>query len=149
MCALLFCTSQLIITSAPYSLEVCPACSMFVFPNLSCYVSMLFLLSCLAWIAWLVNVCGLCMIVFHRGFSFLTSNLFVMLSSFHLFRSTLFGFFFFPPILASCDKSISRFNRSTPAKICNIRSASSRYCAQTLIVLLRSTTSSSSHHDHW
>lgn len=40
-------------------------------------------------------------------------------------------------ILASCDKSISRFHRPTTTGICYIRSASSRYCAEIIVVLSR------------
>ena len=40
-------------------------------------------------------------------------------------------------ILASCDKSISRFHRTTTTGICDIRSASCRHCAENLVVLSR------------
>jgi len=92
-----------------------------------------------------------------KPFLFLLSQILecVDLSSFCIWWSSLCFFFFFCLVflvflfffffcfvfirvfLASCDKSISRFNRSTTTRICNIRSAKSRYCAQIIVILSR------------
>ncbi len=89
----------------------------------SCDVTVELMLWLLSWLSF----CECCGCYVHE-LIFCVFQFFLLTS----FSISNFGkkIFCFREILASCDKSISRFNRSTPAEFSNIWSATSHYCTE-------------------